>query len=132
MKSKAPLPLMEQLIMILVFALTAALCLQGFSLASHMSHRQEARQEAVILAQNTAECLKSHHSDYEAIAQQLDGQWDGNHLILFSQNDLKLQVIPAKTDSPYLGSAHIQVSNPQDLLFELTIAWQEVNAHDLP
>ena len=30
MKNKAPLPLMEQLIMVLVFALAAALCLQGF------------------------------------------------------------------------------------------------------
>ena len=30
MKSKAPLALMEQMVMILVFALAAALCLQAF------------------------------------------------------------------------------------------------------
>ena len=59
MKNKAPLPMMEQLIMILVFALTASLCLQGFSLADRMSRRHEAREQAVVLAQNTAETLKA-------------------------------------------------------------------------
>lgn len=132
MKNKAPLPLMEQLIMILVFALTAALCLQGFSLASRMSYRQKARQDAVILAQNAAECLKSNHGDYESTAAQLNGQWDEQCLTVTSQDDLHLQILPIKTESPLLGSAQIQVLSPQELLFELTVAWQEVDSHDLP
>lgn len=132
MKNKAPLPLMEQLIMILVFALTAALCLRGFSLANQMSRRQQARQEAVLLAQNTAECLKNNHGSYEATAIQLNGTWDGTHLTISYQDDLYLKAVPVATDSPFWGCAQIQVLGPQELLFELTVAWQEVNAYDLP
>ena len=39
MKSKAPLALMEQLVMVLVVALAAALCLQAFTLADQISRR---------------------------------------------------------------------------------------------
>ena len=38
MHSKAPLALMEQIIMLLVFALSAALCLQVFALSGRISH----------------------------------------------------------------------------------------------
>ena len=37
MRSKAPLALMEQMVMVLVFALAAALCLQAFALADRIS-----------------------------------------------------------------------------------------------
>ncbi len=37
MKSKAPLVLMEQIIMLLVFALAAAICLQAFIKADALS-----------------------------------------------------------------------------------------------
>ena len=43
MKDKTPLLLMEQLIMILIFALTAALCLRGFTYAVKLS--MEIRQQ---------------------------------------------------------------------------------------
>ena len=37
MKSKAPLALMEQMVMLLVFALAAALCLQAFVQSDRLS-----------------------------------------------------------------------------------------------
>ena len=40
-RSKAPLALMEQIIMILVFALAAAVCLQAFVYANGLSTRGE-------------------------------------------------------------------------------------------
>ena len=55
MKSKAPLSLMEQLIMLLVFALAAALCLQVFVLSAQISRRCKATDHAVTAAQNAAE-----------------------------------------------------------------------------
>lgn len=58
MKSKAPLALMEQLVMVLVFALAAALCVRGFVLSERISRRGEARDMAMIAAQNAAEALK--------------------------------------------------------------------------
>ena len=50
MKSKAPLALMEQIIMVLVFALAAALCLRTFALSDRMSREGELRDGAVLLA----------------------------------------------------------------------------------
>ena len=59
MKSKASLVLMEQLIMLLVFALAAALCLGVFAQANEISLQTARRDEAVILAQNAAEILRA-------------------------------------------------------------------------
>ena len=59
MKSKAPLVLMEQLVMVLVFALSAAVCLQVFALSGSLSRTCEARDRAAVIAQNAAEALKA-------------------------------------------------------------------------
>ena len=124
MKNKTPLPLMEQLIMVLVFALTAALCLQGFSLADRISHRQEAREKAVVLAQNTAEALKSNSGDLEAATRLMED---------FPENsDFTIQVIPISTEDPYLGSARIMVTYEEEIIFEITVAWQEVSKNEVP
>ena len=63
MKSKAPLVLMEQIIMVLVFALASALCLQSFVLAGKISRQTEAKNHAAIELQNTAESLKASGPD---------------------------------------------------------------------
>ena len=59
MKSKASLSLMELLVMVLIFALAAALCLQTFAKAQTISLETARQDEAVLLAQNGAELLKS-------------------------------------------------------------------------
>ena len=59
MRSKTPLALMEQVVMVLVFALAAALCLRVFAFSNQLSQRNEDIDHAVLLAQNTAEMLKS-------------------------------------------------------------------------
>ena len=50
-RSKAPLALMEQIIMILVFALAAAVCLQAFVYANGLSTRGEKENIAAEHAQ---------------------------------------------------------------------------------
>jgi len=137
MKNKAPLPLMEQLIMVLVFALAAALCLQGFSLADQTSHSQENRNHAVVLAQNMAECLKASAGNYETLAAQSQGIRNGQALTVCYDKNWQvlsdtpravyiLQVTPIQTDHSLLGKALIQVKEQDDILFEITVAWQEV------
>jgi len=59
MKSKAPLVMMEQIVMVLVFALAAALCLQTYVLSGVISKRTEAKNRAVVEAQNVAETMKN-------------------------------------------------------------------------
>lgn len=124
MKNKTPLPLMEQLIMVLVFALTAALCLQGFSLADRISRRQEAREKAVVLAQNMAETLKTSYGDLEAAYRLLDDSPADSYFTI--------QVIPVSTEDPYLGSARIMVTYEEENIFEIAVAWQEVSKNEVP
>ena len=59
MRSKSPLALMDQLVMVLVFALAAALCLRAFVLADQTSRHHADVDRAVLLCQNVAETLKS-------------------------------------------------------------------------
>ena len=143
MRNKSPLALMEQLLMVLVFALAAALCLQGFVLANRISTRMENRNQAVTIAQNAAEIVKYYTGDYTQAAQQLNGTWDGHILhadylpgnrigaasqpvIPSSQTEiLHLEITPADSSSPLLGTAQIKVLHNEEIIFEITAAWQE-------
>jgi len=63
MRSKAPLMMIEQMVMLLVFALAAVLCLQAFTLSQNISQQNVYRDRLVIEAQNAAEAMKSGHGD---------------------------------------------------------------------
>lgn len=58
MRNKSTLVLIEHMIMLLVFALAAAVCLRLFALAGKMSRTNEATDRAVLVAQNAAEQIK--------------------------------------------------------------------------
>ena len=109
MKRKASLVLMEQLIMVLVFALAAALCLLVFAKARTMADETARRDEAVLIAQNTAELLKSGN-DPEALPVPNDYT-----VVTTPQNDLL----------PGLAQAEVTVSYEGERLFSLTVGWQE-------
>lgn len=111
MKHKASLLLMEQLVMILVFALAAALCLQVFARAEGISQETARRDEAVVLAQNAAELLKAT-GDLKA-AEGL------------SREDYRIQVTVQEPSVPGLARAEIQVRHGEELLFSLEAGWQE-------
>lgn len=131
MKSKTPLALMEQLVMVLVFALAAALCLRCFVLSDQLSRRNALRDEAVIAAQTAAETLKSCGGDYEYAADLLNGVWADGTLAVHTNEAFRLAVIPVDSGDPLLGTAQIEVfsNRDDDLLFHLTVAWQEVDGH---
>ena len=71
MKNRAFLSILEQLCMILIFAVVAAVCLRVFSLANEISKDRDRLDRAVITAQYTAELLKSSKGDLEACADAL-------------------------------------------------------------
>ena len=134
MRNKSPLSLMEQMLMVLVFALAAALCLQGFVLANRISTRIEARNHAVTIAQNAAEIVKHLSGDLEQTARQLNGDWDGSVLQADYEpvtqiKELHLEITPADSSSPLLGTAQIRVLQGEEILFEITAAWQEENVN---
>ena len=113
MKSKVSLQLMEQLIMILVFALAAALCLQVFAKAGEISRQTERYDRAVTLAVNAAEVLKATAGDAEA-AEAL------------SREGYRVEVTEKPHRLPGLAEAEIQVLWEEELLFRLDTGWQEV------
>ena len=139
MRRKAPLVLMEQLVMILVFALAAALCLQTFALSNRISQVNEVREHAVLEAQNTAEVLKSCGGDCERAAAALGGQWNGSQWVrLFDESwqsvpsgeTYRLCVSPAACEEALLGRADISVlSAGGECFVQLPVAWQEGGGH---
>ncbi len=153
MKSKAPLVLMEQMVMLLVFALASALCLQAFVKSDDLSQRSAARDRAAVEAQNAAETLRSQSGDMgnalTRTAEALNGEYTQGLLWLdYDENwtpidydtcgmeapaaayRLEAQGVPA--DVPGLQTASVTVENIEDpaspdVLFSLNVSWQEVN-----
>jgi len=138
MRSRAPLVLMEQMVMVLVFALAAALCVQVFVLSDQISHRNEARAQALTVAQSTAEILKHHEGDYEAAARDVGGSWNGAAWNFFCDEDwdvaaeaanavYRVTVTPANRGHALLGGAEVAVCTADgEWLCALPVAWQEV------
>lgn len=77
---RATLFLIEQLLAILFFALTAAICVQIFVSSQLMTLTGEARGEAALQAQNVAESYKACAGDLAAVAEQQGGSIDGSGL----------------------------------------------------
>lgn len=112
MRSRAPLALMEQLVMALVFALAAAICLRAFALADQMSRRNETRDRAVVAVQNAAELLKQTH---------------GSCRPKEAGEDWTLTVIPVESGQPLLGVADVVAADGEGELFRLRVEWQEAD-----
>lgn len=113
MKSKASLFLMEQLVMVLVFALAAALCLGVFVRANEISSETARRDEAVIIAQNAAQMLKVT-GDPELTRQRVDS------------GEFMLEIQKENYEVPGLCQAKIVVLYENREVFSLRTGWQEV------
>lgn len=80
MKSKAPLALMEQMVMLLVFALAAALCLQAFVKSDQISLRSQNRSNAALAAQNVAEVIRYNGGSLEYALTETANRQGGSYL----------------------------------------------------
>lgn len=154
MRSKAPLVLMEQMVMLLVFALAAALCLQAFVSSDQMSKRSEARDRAVVLCQNVAEAIHGSGGDVGEALRTVTGQSlttnDGEFLVQFDENWDLIDVNQSfsygkqyyfmwvnELDSAVSGlrraEVYVESIAPSDgeatRIFQIEVAWQEVSAH---
>lgn len=146
MKSKAPLSLMEQMIMILVFSLASALCLKVFVESDRVSRFCETRDRASLAAQSAAEVICSSTDNFEGAfsfaAEKLGGHFTSD--LMWIEYDENWQVSPygkyrlearnVHSDIPGLQKALILItdssSSENTTIFELEIAWQEVDSID--
>lgn len=150
MKGKTPLVLMEQMIMLLVFAFAAALCLKAFVLSDADSRQWEVKDKAILLTQSAAETIRSCGGDIDHALSSAalvlggsytqgswelayDGQWNP------TQEDgvYRLSARPVNSDIAGLCRACVEMTkegNAQEaeVLFSLQIAWQEVSASEQP
>ena len=125
MKHRAFLNLTELMVMVLVFALGAAICLACFAEATLVSRETDRLDRAVLLAQNGAEILKASAGDWEAAAVLLGGTADDDSLTV-QQEDLLLTIRREDGDLPGLGRARAEVTAEGQSLLLLTVSWQEV------
>ena len=145
-RSRAPLALMELTVMLLVFALAAALCLQAFVASSRQAARSQARDNALRLAQTAAETLKAvggTEAEAEAsAAERLGGQVEqGVWYILYDKDwnqveqdgVYRLEVMPGLLggveSTEYLAQVCLRVlvegADEDEALCTLTVAWQK-------
>ena len=136
MNNKAPLALMEQLVMILVFAISAAFCMQIFVASHQISSRCEAKDHAVTAVQNAAESLKLTKGDPEQLSYLIGGVGDQSSWVIGyddswmevsqEQADYLVYIDRHSSDSPLMHSATVTASTSEgDNLFEVVVSWQE-------
>jgi len=145
MRGKATLALMEQLVMVLVFALAAALCVQAFAASNRMSETAAARDRAVQLAQSAVEIMKSRGGDMaqaqSAAMDRLGGQLSqGVWYILYDRdwNEVsddagkdavyRLEALPDSDAGQPKAEIRVSVEDGETLT-SLPVAWQEVDNH---
>ena len=73
-KSKTSLFLMELVLMILFFAVSAAVCMRVFSSAQLKSNHSDDLSNASLKAQSAAECWKLSQGEAELVAEVLGGE----------------------------------------------------------
>lgn len=137
---------MEQLIMLLVFALASVICLKAFAWAGRESIRIEMIDNASVTAQNLAETLRGCGGDTQyalsETARRIGGGYDGKTLhIPYDENwqicrENGAYVLTAdEADSRFEGLSRAVVkavdTDKGEVLFQIETAWQsEVNAHE--
>lgn len=143
MRSKAPLAMMEQMVMLLVFALAAALCLQAFTESDALSARSEARDRAMTLVQSSVETVRlcgggadqalrsaaarlGYRYEDGALRADYDAEWEPCSGGVYH---LTVQAVPSGVSG--LNRMRAAVEADGEVLFELDAAWQgEAGAHE--
>ena len=125
MRNKAPLALLEQILMLLIFALAAVICLRAFLWSDDTSRHSARRDDALIHAQTMAETVKAYGGDFAAAAAALHGTVEDGTLVIEGENyTLRAE---KEAPAPYLGQAEIAAEVAGEVLFTLPVAWQEVS-----
>lgn len=114
--------------MILVFALTACMCLNIFVQADRISRETGLRDRAVVLTQRGAETLKACEGDLEAAAEILGGVSEDGVLTV-REGGLRLEAERMPAELAGLGQAEVRAVEEEtgEILFSVTAAWQEVD-----
>lgn len=135
--NKTPLALMEQVIMVFVFALAAALCVQVFVYARTVSVSMEERDHGIVICQNIAETAKECKGNLETLQERMEGSREENEFVLYYDDKwnqiAKNQAVCyraafrvlARDEFCSKGEVLIIKSVDDTEIFSLPVAWQE-------
>lgn len=113
MKSKTTLSLIEQVLMLLFFALAAAVCLRIFAHAGEISADTRRQSEALSIAEEAAEQLRAGKAPDEIVISEE------------TADELRLQTMPWSGETEFLGGAEVSVYDGDRLLLSLPVRWQK-------
>lgn len=128
MKSKTPLVLVEQIIMILIFAVSAAICLKSFVYSEKLSENVQSQDNAILCVSNVAEVIKNSSGDFNQASAKFGGEIENGVLqINFSEFENTVEVKARKKDSgiPRLGKAEVIAFIKSEEKAVIEICWQE-------
>lgn len=83
-KSKSSLFLLEFTFAILIFSLSAAICMQVFASAKRTSQNSDELSSALVCAQSAAEAFKATGGSLDAVASILGGAFNGRDEVAVS------------------------------------------------
>ena len=131
MKNKAPLALIELTVMVLIFAVSAALCLQAFVWSDLTSAKLADRDTAILQTETVAEVVKACRGDFDAAAEILGGESMDDGLLVYFEDGFCASAQLIDSGQPLLGTAEVTVCDSEGQeLFGLTVCWQEVKDHE--
>ena len=130
MKNKSSLSLIEQVIMIMVFAVSAAVSLRIFTYADSLSKSNALKDRAVLYAQNAAEAVIQARGDLTAAAELAGGTYTGDGFVKNCSDSeegdtLKLSVERTASGNELLGKARIEVYGGEECVYSIEGCWQE-------
>jgi len=131
-RSKSGLFLMELIIVILFFSVSAAICMRIFGTAKIKSDYSRDLSNSSVYAQSCAEAYKAYDADLENTAEAMEGKFDDNTLTVYydfdwnitnSKESAKYILTLDKTkDSDIKTTGKITVKKANgDSLFKLTV-----------
>lgn len=135
-RSKAPLSLMEQLIMVFVFAFAAAVCLQAFVYSDNLSKDSTQKETASARATEVIEVCKAYHGDLEKAAGKLSAKVlpaaeDGTRSLekTYEADGVKVVLMAQPGSSDHIEKGHVRVSSLEEgqddqAIYEVDVAWQ--------
>lgn len=138
MRSKAPLVLMEQLVMLLVFALAAAVCIRAFALSERIAVDNAALDRAVQEAERAAELWKSGGGDGAALEAvgfaAAENGWElrcDEDFAPTQEADAPVIIRVMMEEGAHNPSfpmlrAQVEVLREEEILFSIPVACQEV------
>ena len=133
MKNKSTLVLIEHIVMLLVFVLAATVCVRMFVTSERLSRKYEATDRAVLVAQNTAECIKENGAT-GFFAKEDEDRTGAYTRTVFYDKDWRtaeeaaaefVEVVTCVAEDAFLFRAEIVISTVEGTeLFRLPVAVQ--------